>query len=199
MSLQEAGPLLGGSILEAARALREGRTDAESLARAALDRAVAVQPVLNAFIEIHAETALARARALDREASAGRWRGPLHGIPLAHKDCFERAGLPTTVGSRAMGSAPVTRDATVLERLHEAGAVDLGPLNLNEAVAGPTGQNPHFGDCCNPWDPSRVSGGSSSGSGAAVAAPFPALPPAPPAPSLPSLMTLPRPWKPTAS
>ncbi len=170
LSLQEAGPLLGGSILEAARALREGRTDAESLARAALDRAVAVQPVLNAFIEIHAETALARARALDREASAGRWRGPLHGIPLAHKDCFERAGLPTTVGSRAMGSAPGTRDATVLERLHEAGAVDLGPLNLNEAVAGPTGQNPHFGDCCNPWDPSRVSGGSSSGSGAAVAA-----------------------------
>jgi aspartyl-tRNA(Asn)/glutamyl-tRNA(Gln) amidotransferase subunit A len=170
VSQADARPLLDGPILEAARALREGRIDAESLAHAALDRAHAVQPALNAFIEIRAEAALARARELDREAAAGRWRGPLHGIPLAHKDCFERAGLPTTVGSRAMGDAPGSRDATVLERLHEAGAVDLGPLNLNEAVAGPTGQNPHFGDCCNAWDPSRVSGGSSSGSGAAVAA-----------------------------
>ena len=162
--------LLDASIAEVGQALRAGTTSAEALCEAALARAGDVQPALNAFVEVRADTALAQARALDREAAAGRWRGPLHGVPLAHKDCFERAGLRTTVGSRAMDTGIGRRDATVLERLAAAGALDLGPLNLNEAVAGPTGQNPSLGDCCNAWDPARISGGSSSGSGAAVAA-----------------------------
>jgi aspartyl-tRNA(Asn)/glutamyl-tRNA(Gln) amidotransferase subunit A len=167
---RDATLLLEASILEVGRALREGEASAVSLCEVALARARAVQPTLNAFVALHADAALAQARELDRESAAGRWRGPLHGVPLAHKDCFERAGLRTTVGSRAMDTGVGRRDASVLERLRAAGAIDLGPLNLNEAVAGPTGQNPHLGDCCNAWDPARVSGGSSSGSGAAVAA-----------------------------
>lgn len=167
----EAADLLDLSIAEAAQRLRQGAVTSEALTAAALARARAVQPALNAFIGIQDEAALAQARACDREAAAGRWRGPLHGIPLAHKDCFERAGQPMTVGSRVLAAQPPgSRDATALARLKAAGAVDLGPLNLNEMVAGPTGQNPHFGDCCNAWDSARISGGSSSGSGAAVAA-----------------------------
>jgi len=170
MSAAPARRLLDASIHETARALRGGQVSAEALTAAALERAREVEPALNAFIEIRADDALAQARALDREAAAGRWRGLLHGIPLAHKDCFERIERRPTVGSQAMELPPAASDATVLVRLREAGAVDLGPLGLNEAVAGPTGQNPHFGDCCNAWDPARISGGSSSGSGAAVAA-----------------------------
>ena len=167
---RDATLLLEASIHEVGRALREGDASAVSLCEAALARASAIQPALNAFVALHADAALAQARELDRESAAGRWRGPLHGVPLAHKDCFERAGRRTTVGSRAMDTGVGRRDASVLERLRAAGAIDLGPLNLNEAVAGPTGQNPYLGDCCNAWDPARVSGGSSSGSGTAVAA-----------------------------
>jgi aspartyl-tRNA(Asn)/glutamyl-tRNA(Gln) amidotransferase subunit A len=161
---------LRGPIAAAAAALRAGAFTSETLTQAALQRAASAQPVLNAFIEIRADAALAEARERDREAAAGRWRGPLHGIPLAHKDCFERAGRPMTVGSKVLEPVAGQRTATALDRLDAAGAVDLGPLNMNEMVAGPTGQNPHFGDCRNSRAPSRISGGSSSGSGAAVGA-----------------------------
>jgi aspartyl-tRNA(Asn)/glutamyl-tRNA(Gln) amidotransferase subunit A len=165
-----ATELLDGPIADAARALRNGAVTARALVGAALERAREVQPRLNAFVALRADAAVAHAEALDREAAAGRWRGPLHGIPLAHKDCFERADASATLGSIAAAIPPGARDASALERLRAAGAIDLGPLNLNEAVAGPTGQNPHLGDCRNARDPRRVSGGSSSGSGAAVAA-----------------------------
>ncbi len=162
--------LLDASIAENATRLRRGEITAEALTAAALDRAVAVQPVLNVFIEIWRESALAQARERDREAAAGRWRGPLHGIPVAHKDCFERAGHSITVGSKVIERTRGVHTATALARLDQAGAIDLGSLNMSEMVAGPTGQNPHFGDCRNSWDPARISGGSSSGSGAAVGA-----------------------------
>lgn len=165
-----ARDLLDGSIAGAASALRDGTVTARVLTEAALARARESQPRLNAFVSLRADAALAEADALDREARTGRWRGPLHGIPLAHKDCFERTDAPATVGSIAAALPPGTRDASALERLRRAGAIDLGPLNLNEAVAGPTGHNPHLGDCRNARDPQRVSGGSSSGSGASVAA-----------------------------
>lgn len=157
-------------IARVAQALRQGALTSEALTTAALDRARAHQPTHNAFIEIRAEQALSQARARDREAAGGQWRGPLHGIPLAHKDCFEKDGQSMTVGSRVLDPQPGARTATALRRLDAAGAIDLGPLNLNEMVAGPTGQNPHWGDCCNSLDPTRISGGSSSGSGSAVGA-----------------------------
>ncbi|KQP36345.1 hypothetical protein ASF44_17505 [Pseudorhodoferax sp. Leaf274] len=157
-------------MTDAAAGLRAGAVTSEQLTRAALQRADAGQARVNAFVRMRADQALAEARALDREAMAGRWRGPLHGIPLAHKDCFERPGETITLGSRMPGLMPGQRRAETLERLAAAGAVDIGALHLSEMVAGPTGQNPHFGDCRNAWDPDRISGGSSSGSGSAVAA-----------------------------
>lgn len=157
-------------IAQVAQLLREGAVTSQGLTAAALERAQARQPVLHAFIDLRADDALAQARALDDEAAHGRWRGPLHGIPLAHKDCFERVGRVMSVGSRVLDPVPARRTATALARLDAAGAVDLGGLNMNEMVAGPTGQNPHWGDCCNSVDPARISGGSSSGSGAAVGA-----------------------------
>ena len=112
---------------------------------------------------------MARARAVDAERANGKFRGALHGIPLARKDCFEIQGHAATVGSRARPVVPAAREARVIRLLNDAGAVTVGVLNMSEMVAGPTGQNPSFRDCCNALDPSRISGGSSSGSGSAVA------------------------------
>ena len=170
ITLNQPSDILEASIAEVGARLRRKEFSSEELTRHALDRAVQTQPTLNAFIAISADSAIAQAKQLDLEAASGTWRGPLHGIPLAHKDCFEREGLPMTVGSKVTGTDLGRKTASALQRLNQAGAVDLGPLNMNEMVAGPTGQNPHFGNCCNSWDPDRISGGSSSGSGAAVGA-----------------------------
>ena len=107
---------------------------------------------------------------MDAELAAGKRRGPLHGVPMAHKDMYYRKGEISTGGSaiRKDWRAPVT--ATALEKLDAAGVVELGFLNMAEFAAGPTGHNVHHGHCRNPWDQSRVTGGSSSGSGASVAA-----------------------------
>ena len=157
------------SLSEAAELIRDGSVTSRALTEAAIRRAHAAQPATNAFVAILADRALAEADARDAERRSGRLRGPLHGIPLAHKDCLERRGEPMRVGSAVTDETPGTRDATVLARLSAAGAVDLGRLHLNEMVAGPTGQNPALGDCRNAWDTARVSGGSSSGSAVAVA------------------------------
>ena len=165
-----AGELLEMSIPEIAAMMRAGQITSEQLTRLSIARAKALQPIVNAFIAIDEDKALNTARARDRELASGLDRGPLHGIALAHKDCFERAGASMTVGSIVAGQLPGIRDASILRDLEAAGAVDIGPLNMNEMVAGPTGRNPHFGDCCNSWDSDRIAGGSSSGSGAAVGA-----------------------------
>ncbi|SDV50801.1 amidase [Chitinasiproducens palmae] len=159
------------SLASAAAALRRGETTSVALTRHALALARHSASRLNAFVEIRAEDALAQAQRCDAEARAGHWRGPLHGIPLAHKDCFFREGQTMTVGARVTRAPlPGERTAHVLDRLDAAGAVSIGTLSLSEFVCGPTGQNPGFGDCANAWDPNRISGGSSSGSGVAVAA-----------------------------
>ncbi len=158
------------TLAQASRKLESGEISAEQLTVQALSRAMECQPVLNAFIEIWADRALEQARRADAARASGRACGPLHGIPLAHKDCFEIVGHAATIGSRARPAVPATSDAEVIRRLDDAGAVTLGVLNMSEMVAGPTGQNPAFGDCCNALDPARISGGSSSGSGTAVAA-----------------------------
>src|SRR5581483_4563843 len=97
----------------------------------------------------------------DGEMAAGRWRGPLHGIQLAHKDMFYRAGKVSTCGSRICIDRVATVTATVQERLAGAGALYLGGLNMSEFAAGPTGHNECFGHCRNPWNPAHVTGGSS--------------------------------------
>jgi aspartyl-tRNA(Asn)/glutamyl-tRNA(Gln) amidotransferase subunit A len=153
-----------------AAAIADGRVSSVEVTEACLARITAWQPALNAFIRLDRDAALATARERDIERSAGRLRGKLHGVPLAHKDMFYRHGRVSTGGSVIRRDWIADRTATVIGRLDAAGAVDLGTLNMAEFAAGPTGHNVHFGDCCNPWDPSRVTGGSSSGPAASVAA-----------------------------
>jgi aspartyl-tRNA(Asn)/glutamyl-tRNA(Gln) amidotransferase subunit A len=138
--------------------------------RACLDRIGAWQPEVNAFIRLDADEALRNAAERDRELAQGHRRGPLHGVPLAHKDLLYRKGRITTGGSKILRDVTATTTSTLLERLDAAGAVDLGTLHMAEFAAGPTGHNVHDGPARNPYDRSRITGGSSSGSGAAVGA-----------------------------
>ena len=158
------------SLSDAADAIASGKITSVAATEACFARIDAWQKRTNAFLRTDKDKALARARAMDAELKAGQRRGPLHGVPMAHKDLYYRKGELSTAGSaiRRDWRAPFT--ATVLERLDAAGAVELGFLNMAEFAAGPTGHNVHFGHCRNPWDQTRVTGGSSSGSGAAVAA-----------------------------
>jgi len=165
----DRGPLPEG-IAEAGRRLREGACTAESLTAACLARIAALQAQLNAFVTVTGEQALEQARALDAELRAGKDRGSLHGIPIVHKDLYATAGIVTTMGTAVLRQHLPERDATVVRRLREAGAVMLGKTGMNEFAAGITGTNEFHGDVHNPWDPARSPGGSSSGTAAAVAA-----------------------------
>ena len=136
----------------------------------AIRRAERLQPNLNAFISLEAEAALDAARAVDERISKGEPVGPLVGVPLAHKDMYYREGKVTTSGSKIRKDFVADRTSTVLHRLDEAGALYLGGLNMSEFAVGPIGNNVHFGDCRNPWNTDHAPGGSSSGSGATVAA-----------------------------
>ena len=158
------------TILEAADALRAGSVSSVELTRQCLGRIEKTQPALNCFITVTAHEALAEAEARDAELRGGVDRGRLHGIPIALKDVFETRGILTTCGSRLFAGHVSSRDAAVTERLREAGAVMLGKTNMHELAYGITSSNPHYGPVRNPWDTSRVPGGSSGGSGAAVAA-----------------------------
>ena len=153
-----------------ARAIREKRISAVKAMEAALARAQAVQPKLNAFLRIDAELALAAARLADKDFARGHLRGPLHGVPMAHKDMYYRKGVPSSYGGKVGPTRPASSTATALRRLDAAGAIQFGVLNMAECAFGPTGHNYHYGHCRNAWDPARVTGGSSSGSGTAVAA-----------------------------
>lgn len=158
------------TLREAARGLRSRQFSAAELTKTALDRIEQLNPKLNAFLTVTAESALARAMQADRELAAGSDLGLLHGIPVAIKDLFETRGMRTTSGSPIYGNYVPAQDAAVVERLHAAGAVLMGKLHMHELAFGITSNNPHFGPVRNPWDPQRIPGGSSGGSGAAVAA-----------------------------
>jgi aspartyl-tRNA(Asn)/glutamyl-tRNA(Gln) amidotransferase subunit A len=140
--------------------------------RAHLDRIAAVDQTLRAFITVCADAALESARAAEAELMAGRAVGPLHGVPWAPKDLYSTKGVRTTGGSKILTDSVPSADATVVARLAGAGAILLGKLNMHEFAYGPEGLNAHYGDTRNPWgmDAHRIAGGSSSGSGAAVAA-----------------------------
>ncbi len=158
------------TLRDAAAAIAQGRLHAEALVEASLDRIARLQPMLNCFIRVTADAAIEQARAADRAVKAGHAIGPLHGVPLAHKDMFYRAGAVCTCGSKIRAEFIPDHTATVLTRFDAAGAIELGRLNMAEFALGPTGHNEHFGRCRNPWNPDYITGGSSSGSGAAVAA-----------------------------
>jgi len=158
------------TLCEAADAIARGTLTSESLVAQCIEAAKALNPRLNAFIAVEADEALARARDIDRERAAGRPRGPLHGVPLAHKDMYYRAGKVSSCGSKIRRDFVPKITSSLVARLESAGAVTIGRLHMAEFAMGPTGHNAHFGRCRNPWDESRITGGSSSGSGAAVAA-----------------------------
>lgn len=158
------------TIIEAGRQLRDGSLSSEALTKAYLECIKQLEPQLNAFITLMEEQALEMAAARDAELRAGEDRGPLHGIPIVHKDIYDTAGVLTTVGSEFFEGRVPKEDATVVRRLNEAGAVTLGKTNMNEFAAGVSGTNAFYGDVHNPWDSSRSPGGSSSGTGAAIAA-----------------------------
>ena len=151
-------------------ALRRREVSSVEATRACLDAIDAYDPEINSFIAVERDAALAQATAADHELATGHWRGPLHGVPLAHKDMFYRAGKISSCGSALCVDRVATVTATVQQRMADAGSVYVGSLNMSEFAAGPTGHNVHFGHCRNPWNPAHVTGGSSSGSGAAVAA-----------------------------
>ena len=138
--------------------------------RECLARIGRLDPTLRAFITLDAEGALAAAKALDAELAAGRPRGPLHGVPLAYKDLCHVRGLPTSCGTKTGEYFTSDVECTAVARLTAAGALTLGKLNMTELALGPFGDNAHHGDAQNPWKPGHCAGGSSSGSGVAVAA-----------------------------
>ena len=158
------------TLEDAAIAVRSRRVSPAELTEACLARIEAVEPRLNAFVTVTADLARAQAREAGDEIAAGRYRGPLHGIPVAVKDLFATKGIRTTAGSRILAEWIPDDDATVVRRLREAGAVLLGKLGLHEFAYGVSSVNPHFGDVHNPWDTTKIPGGSSGGSAVAVVA-----------------------------
>ena len=159
----------GLTLTELARAIREKQLSSVEVTTACLDRIEQFQPLWNAFIHVEPEAALAAARKADAALARGEILGPLHGVPMAHKDTCFRRGRLATCGSRLRARFIPDSTATVLCRLDGAGAVDLGGVNTSDSGCNPFGYNMLVGRARNPWDPERITGGSSSGSGAAVA------------------------------
>lgn len=135
-----------------------------------LDRIDDVDEQLNSYITVMKEEARADAKRAEQEIMNGDYRGPLHGVPIAVKDLLNTKGIRTTAGSQVLSEHIPDEDATVVKKLREAGAIFLGKLNMHEFAFGVTNKNDYFGDAKNPWDVERTPGGSSGGSGAAVAA-----------------------------
>ena len=150
--------------------LRARRVSSRELVTESLRQIERLDSRLNAFITVTGEMALREAEQRDRELAGGIDRGPLHGIPIAHKDLMRTKGVRTTAGSRIYANYIPQRDAAIVTRLHDAGAVSVGKTGLHELAYGITSNNPHFGAIHNPWDLARIPGGSSGGSAVAVAA-----------------------------
>jgi aspartyl-tRNA(Asn)/glutamyl-tRNA(Gln) amidotransferase subunit A len=153
-------------------ALRKREISPVEITRACLDRIEQYDGATNAVLTVLADRALTQAARAEAEILNGDYRGPLHGVPYAAKDLFLTKGIRTTCGSRILSSFVPDHDAAVIERLDRAGAILLGKLNMHEFAFGTTSVNPHFGAVRNPWNYGRVTGGSSGGSAAAVAASF---------------------------
>ena len=162
--------LLDLTISELAPRIAAGEVSPVEVTEAALARADRLQPKLNSFITLLHERALARARDLESELADGKYRGPLHGIPIGIKDNLATQGIRTTVGSLVLSDNVPDEDARVVTLCEEAGAIVLGKENLEEFAAGATSNNPHYGAVHNPWGLDHIPGGSSGGGGANVAA-----------------------------
>ncbi|HLZ62746.1 MAG TPA: amidase [Ktedonosporobacter sp.] len=159
-----------GSITEVSELIRQKKVSPVELVTECLARIEQLQPQLNAFITVTADQALQEARIAEREIQQGNWKSPLHGVPVGLKDFFDTAGIKTTAAFAPFKDRVPTRDAEVVTRLKEAGAIVLGKLNMHELGMGTTSVISYFGAVHNPWNTDYVAGGSSGGSAAAVAA-----------------------------
>jgi aspartyl-tRNA(Asn)/glutamyl-tRNA(Gln) amidotransferase subunit A len=166
---EPASDLAELTLTEASTRIHRGAITSRDLTLACLERTALENPRINALITVMREEALAQAAVLDAEARKNTFRSPLHGIPIALKDAIDTAGTRTTAGSAVYQDRVPTEDADVVRRLRQAGAVILAKANLAEFSLSPTGVSSHFGPVHNPWALDRVTGGSSSGSAAAVA------------------------------
>src|ERR1700751_3160206 len=142
------------TISTVAPLLRAKEISPLELTRACLERIERLNSTLNAFITVTAHSALAQARTAEVEIASGKWRGPLHGVPIALKDIIDTAGIRTTAASALFADRLPTEDAEVVRRLKQAGAVILGKNNLHEFAYGGSSLVSHFGDVHNPWDTS---------------------------------------------
>lgn len=158
------------TISEATALIQAGTLSPVDLTRAYLDRIDEVDPRVNSYITVTGELALQQARSLEADLVTGKWRGPLHGIPIALKDNMDTAGIRTTAASTLLADRVATEDSEVYRRLTAAGAILLGKLNMHEFAYGGTSSITHFGPVHNPWNLDHIPGGSSGGSAAAVAA-----------------------------
>lgn len=158
------------SMVEQIKALQEGEVGVAALTKAALDRAERLQSAFNCFIRIDRDRAETQARRLDTLSTEQRRAFPLFGVPVAHKDIYDREGHVVTFASKLYADRRATETATVLRRFDDAGAVDIGSLNLSEFASNPYGVNTLVGNVRNPWNTDHIAGGSSSGSAAALAA-----------------------------
>jgi aspartyl-tRNA(Asn)/glutamyl-tRNA(Gln) amidotransferase subunit A len=157
------------TLAEASSLIKRKEVSPLELTEACIARSQALDPKLNAYMAKTFETALVDAKAATEEIARGKRRSPLHGIPFGLKDLYETAGVVTTAGSKLRENYVPREDAFVVTRLKHAGAVLMGKLNMHEWALGATNINKHFPSPRNPWDPERISGGSSGGSGVAVA------------------------------
>ncbi|GIX49649.1 MAG: glutamyl-tRNA(Gln) amidotransferase subunit A [Candidatus Tectimicrobiota bacterium] len=158
------------TIAELAPRLQRREVSPVEVTQAHLERIARENDRLRAYLTVLPERALAAARRAEAEIARGQYRGPLHGIPVAVKDLFAIRGVRMTCGSQILAQHVAQQQATVVQRLEDAGAVLLGTLNLHEFAWGATSINPHYGTPCNPWDPTRLPGGSSGGSAVATRA-----------------------------
>src|SRR5216683_2714572 len=160
------------SLVTIAAAIRTRRMSPVEAVGSCLDRVRRLDKRMRAFIRLDESGALGAAKALEADAAAGRWQGPLHGVPVAFKDLCHLQGLPTSCGTKTAEYFTSSQESTAARRLLDAGAISLGKLNMTELAMGPYGDNAHHGDVDNPWRAGHCAGGSSSGSGAGVAAGF---------------------------